>query len=54
VNVVGDVLHENPPLEVRLTEADESEVSVLLFVSLSATTTLNVVPAVLVLGGDVV
>ena len=54
MNVVGEVVQENPPLEVRLTEVAESAVRVLELASCSAATTEKVVPAVFVVGGAVV
>ena len=54
VNAVGDVVQENPPLEVRLTVVVESVVRVLEFVSCSAATTVKVAPAAMEAWGDVV
>ena len=53
VNLVGEVVQENPPLEVRLTVVAESAVRVLELASCSATATVKVVPAVFVVGGAV-
>ena len=54
MNVVGEVVQENPPLEVRLTVVAESAVRVLELASCSATATVKVAPAAMVDGGDVV
>ena len=50
--MVGAVVQENPPLEVRLTVLVESEVSVLELVSCSAAVAVKVEPATMVDGGE--